>query len=119
MKLTFCAMLPFAATIFAFTDPKGHEYRASGPFDSESLLIHRVMGSSQCFLRSVAMSRTQRFSQPWLPSTRWEGPRLRNDQQGIARGLQLRAWVLRRSCQPGFPVWNLNHEPTKRNVQSS
>lgn len=35
MKVTFYTILPFAATILAFADPKGHEYRASGPFDSE------------------------------------------------------------------------------------
>lgn len=40
MKLAICAILPFAATVFAFATPKGHDYRASGPFDSES--IHSV-----------------------------------------------------------------------------
>lgn len=81
MKLTICAILPFAATILAFAVPNGHDYRPSGPFDSESHLHSAVYVAerSQCLLRSVAMSRTQRLSQPWLPPTPWEEPRLRND----------------------------------------
>lgn len=39
MKLTICAVLAFAATILAFATPKGHDYRASGPFDSKYIYL--------------------------------------------------------------------------------
>jgi hypothetical protein len=92
MKLTVCAILSITSIVLAFADPDGYGYRASGPFDSESCLVNPVTvkwNTNSVSLRPIAMSGTQCFSQPRLPPSRRKEHRLRDDQQSVARSLQL------------------------------
>ena len=41
MKTTLLALVPFATSSVAFPEPKGHEYHAAGPFDSEYSLLEQ------------------------------------------------------------------------------